>query len=189
MKWNPEIYLKAWQFAARAHRGQTYGGSEPGLDMEYINHVGSVAMEIIHAIGHDVRYDVELAIQCALLHDTLEDTDTTYEELSILFGASTADGVLALTKNKNLFGKREQMQDSLLRIRRQPKEVWMVKMADRITNLYHPPYYWNPQKIIDYREEALLIYEELNEAHWGLSQRLLHKIEAYRQFSDTPNLR
>lgn len=184
MKWHPEIYVKAWQFAARAHLGQTYGGPEPGLNIEYINHVGSVAMEIVHAVGHTEQYDVVLAIQCALLHDTLEDTDTTYELLAERFGEPTAAGVLALTKNKELPTKREQMLDSLSRIRRQPHEVWMVKMADRISNLYHPPYYWETGKMVAYREEAILIYRELNEAHAGLAQRLLEKIEAYQAFID-----
>lgn len=184
MTWHPDIYVEAWQFAARAHRGQTYGGPEPGLNIEYINHVGSVAMEIVHAIGNDERYDVVLAIQCALLHDTLEDTDATYEQLAERFGEPTAAGVLALTKNKDLPNKREQMLDSLSRIREQPHEVWMVKMADRITNLYHPPYYWKVRKMMIYREEAMLIHAELNEAHAGLARRLLEKIEVYQKFID-----
>jgi len=183
MNWNPEIYLKAWHFASQMHSGQTYGGSEPGLKIEYINHIGSVATEIIHAIGHQYQYDVVLAIQCALLHDTLEDTAATYEQIVDLFGHSTAEGVLALTKDKSLPNKNEQMKDSLFRIRQQPQEVWMVKMADRITNLYHPPHYWKPAKIETYREEAVLIYDELKEAHNGLAQRLIEKIEAYQQFT------
>lgn len=182
MNWSPDIYLKAWQFASRAHRGQTYGGPEPGLHIEYINHIGSVAMEIVHSIGSDPNYDTVLAIQCALLHDTLEDTDTTYEELAELFGEDTARGVSALTKNKAWPSKREQMQDSLARIRKEPAEVWMVKMADRISNLAAPPYYWDRYKVAAYRQEALLIHQTLREGHEGLAQRLLQKIEDYQRY-------
>lgn len=182
MHWSPEIYLRAWHFATRAHVGQTYGGSEPGLHVEYINHIGSVAMEVIHSISDDSRYDAVLAIQCALLHDTLEDTDATYEQLVEHFGEPTARGVQALTKNKELPTKVAQMQDSLRRIQQQPVEIWIVKMADRITNLYDPPYYWDQNKITAYREEALLIYRTLRSAHDGLAKRLLEKIQNYQRF-------
>ena len=180
--WSPETYRKAWRFATLAHQGQTYGSSEPGQKVDYINHIGSVAMEVIHAIGHDPAYDADLAIQCALLHDTLEDTTTTYEQLLDHFGQQVADGVQALTKNKSLPTKAAQMEDSLQRIRKQPYEVWMVKMADRITNLYHPPHYWNVQKIKDYREEARQIHHSLRKAHAGLAGRLKEKIEVYQRF-------
>lgn len=42
--------------------------------------------------------------------------------------------------------KKLQMQDSLRRIKSQPREVWMVKMADRITNLQPPPGHWSEEK-------------------------------------------
>ena len=58
----------------------------------------------------------------------------------------------------------------------------MVKMADRICNLYHPPYYWDTKKIITYQEEATVIYNALNEANEVLAKRLENKIMAYRQF-------
>ena len=93
-----------------------------------------------------------------------------------------ADGVQALSKNTSLPTKAEQMRDSLDRIRQQPAEIWMVKMADRITNLYHPPHYWNNEKILAYRDEAQLIHDELLTADFGLAQRLQAKINAYPQF-------
>ena len=75
------------------------------------------------------------------------------------------------------------MKDSLQRIKQQPQEVWMVKMADRITNLYHPPFYWNVEKILRYSQEAKLIHSELKASNHELAKRLLDKIEAYSQFS------
>jgi len=93
-----------------------------------------------------------------------------------------ADGVLALSKNPLLSTKSEQMEDSLLRIKLQPKEIWMVKMADRISNLYQPPFYWDKAKIINYQKEALIIYDNLSEANLELSQRLNEKIENYNKF-------
>ena len=47
-----------------------------------------------------------------------------------------------------------QMADSLARIKQQPKEVWLVKLADRSANLGKPPHYWSAEKILAYRQEA-----------------------------------
>lgn len=63
--------------------------------------------------------------------NSLIDTEATYEEVTSLFGKSVADGVNALTKNESLPAKHEQMMDSLTRIKMQPVEIWMVKLADR----------------------------------------------------------
>ncbi len=180
-QWTPDIYEKAWIFASRQHSGQSYGGRVVGERVEYINHIGSVAMEIIWASQSNAIADSALAVQCALLHDTLEDTSASYEMIKAEFGPGVADGVQALSKNTTL-DKTEQMRDSLARIRQQPAEIAMVKMADRITNLYHPPHYWNNEKILSYRDEALVIYAELHHANTCLAQRLMQKIEVYPQF-------
>ncbi len=58
----------------------------------------------------------------------------------------------------------------------------MVKMADRITNLYHPPHYWDKTKIAAYRSEGQVIYDHLASADALMAQRLVDKIEAYQQF-------
>ena len=177
----------AWQLATRLHQDQTYGGPQEGEYIPYINHIGSVAFEIMAAVQQSPQMDAELATCCALLHDTLEDTDLTYQDIRSQFGPAIADGVMALTKNKQLEGKRNQMLDSLHRIQQQPKEVWAVKMADRICNLQAPPFYWNNEKKQKYQEEARLIYRELKEGNQYLSVRLQQKIEQYGKFIDGIN--
>ena len=127
--WSQEKYIAAYRFAAEAHNEQKF----PGTDWPYIVHISMVSMEIIAALAKETNADGDLAVQCALLHDTLEDTDATYDVLIERFGAPVADGVQALTKDSNL-PKEERMADSLRRICRQPKEVGMVKLADRITS-------------------------------------------------------
>jgi len=141
-----------------------------------------VTFEILNAIQHTEHIDADLAIACAVLHDTIEDTAFTYEQVSELFGQRIADGVQALTKNEALGTKEEQMRDSLQRIRRQPKEVWAVKLADRICNLYEPPFYWNDDKKRGYITEARLILSELRDGNAYLANRLEEKIEAYHRF-------
>lgn len=181
--WNPEVYLNAWRFATHAHEGQTYGGPNEGEHVPYLNHIGAVAMEVMLALSSTPEpLNGDLAIQCALLHDVVEDTEHSIEDIAAEFGTEVAAGVSALTKDEALPTKREQMQDSLRRIKVQPPEVWMVKLADRITNLQKPPFYWDAEKAQKYRNEAQLIYDELHEANPALARRLMQKIEAYQHF-------
>jgi len=182
VNWSPDKYKEAWNFATLVHHGQTYGGWEEGMQIDYLNHIGSVAVEVMWALPATPDYDADLALQCALLHDVLEDTATTYEEVLTQFGQPLANGVSALTKDKTLPGKHAQMEDSLARIQQQPREIWLVKMADRITNLYHPPYYWGNHKIEAYHHEAIAIYKALRPASEKLAGRLHKKIEAYQRF-------
>ncbi|MEM7129043.1 MAG: HD domain-containing protein [Chloroflexota bacterium] len=180
--WTQDVFIKAWDFATLAHHGQTYGGPNEGQRIDYINHVGAVTMEVIWALQFVNDCDGDLAIQCALLHDVVEDTEYTIESVAQRFGNSVADGVAALTKDKTLATKQEQMADSLRRIREQPVEVWMVKLADRITNLSEPPFYWSDEKKSAYREEAVTIHRALHEANASLASRLSGKIEVYGQY-------
>ena len=182
---DPDTYSKAWDFATKAHEGQSYGGPEEGERVAYINHISSVAMEVIWAITDtQEKLNADLAIQCALLHDVVEDTEYEFADIKRLFGENVANGVAALSKNETLPTKEEQMRDSLERIKHQPKEVWMVKMADRITNLYHPPFYWKSDKILKYCEESKVIYDELSDANTKLAKRLAEKIRDYPKFAE-----
>jgi len=176
--WSQDKYIKAWNFASHVHNGQL----SPGTDIPYINHIGLVAMETMAATAHgeDIK-NLDLLVQCALLHDVIEDTEHTYDEVNKEFGNEVANGVSALSKNTGL-PKGEQMNDSLERIRKQPKEVWMVKLSDRITNLQPPPKHWDKEKIKKYRNEAILILEKLGEANQYLAERLRNKIEEYKQY-------
>lgn len=167
-----------WQKVSILHNGQTYGGQNKNEKIEYINHIGSVVFEIMHTAKNTPNFNTELAVKCALLHDTIEDTNLSIEDLEKEYGLQVKEGVLALTKNTNL-EKQHQMMDSLDRIKVQPKEIWAVKMADRICNLYAPPYFWKQEKKEKYLEEAKVIYEYLKEGNNYLAKRLLEKIEMY----------
>ena len=172
--WTQDGYLGALRFAAEAHAGQTV----PGSTLPYLLHVTLVAMEVIAALRSEPQHDQELAVHCALLHDVVEDTQTTVEQLRERFGPAVANGVDALSKCKALL-KHQQLEDSLQRIRKQPAEVWMVKLADRITNLQPPPAHWSLEKVADYRDEAKVIHASLEDASPLLAMRLSQKIETY----------
>jgi (p)ppGpp synthase/HD superfamily hydrolase len=180
--WPIDDLQEAWQLATKMHDGQKYGGPSQGEEIEYINHIGSVAFEILAATLVEKDMNANLAIKCALLHDTLEDTTLTYNDVAQKFGKPVADGVQALTKSKHIKDKNEKMADSLARIKAQPKEVWAVKMADRICNLYAPPYYWSNDKKREYVKEAQLIHHELKDANAYLAGRLTQKIADYQRY-------
>jgi (p)ppGpp synthase/HD superfamily hydrolase len=168
------LYQEAIKFAAAKHKEQTV----PGTDMSYVVHLSNVAMEILQAAPHSSPFNTGFAVQLALLHDTLEDTITTVDELTQKFGKDVALGVAALTKNDSL-AKVDKMMDSLSRIKQQVKEVWAVKLADRITNLQKPPVHWNNNKIAAYQTEARIILSELKGGNQYLENRLREKIAEY----------
>ena len=175
--WSQEAYRQAYRFAAEAHQGQKF----PGTDLPYLMHLSFVSMEIMAALNFEQGRDGNLAVQCALLHDVIEDTAVSYDDVAAAFGKKVAQGVLALTKDETL-PKEERMPDSLRRIRQQPYEIWMVKLADRITNLAPPPPYWSREKIARYRDEAAEIHNALSEASDYLARRLIQKISEYGSF-------
>ena len=170
--WTQDAYLDALNFASVVHMGQKI----PGSEKPYVVHLCQVAMEMMAAPEAG-----DLGVCCALLHDTIEDTPTSFEDIERYFGRAVADGVQALTKDVGL-PKEQQMPDSLARIRQQPHQVWMVKMADRITNLQAPPAHWSADKRRFYQTEAGQILGELAPASPFLAQRLETKIEAYEQY-------
>lgn len=174
MTFSPERYIAALHFAAARHRTQLV----PGTDLPYIVHVVSVAAELIAVLAESRIDRPDLAVQCALLHDTMEDTGTRHDEIAGEFGADVADGVAALSKNEAL-PKAERMADSLRRIRLQPREIWMVKLADRISNLSAPPAYWTAEKRVAYRDEAIEIASALGPASPLLDGRIRERIVAY----------
>jgi guanosine-3',5'-bis(diphosphate) 3'-pyrophosphohydrolase len=170
------IYQKALKFAAVKHT--EVGQVVPGTNLPYVVHICNVTMEVMVAASHTNSFNLELALPVALLHDTLEDTNTTPEELERLFSRDVRQGVQALTKDEFL-PKEQQMDDCLRRIRLQPAEIWAVKLSDRITNLQPPPSDWDKPKRVRYQEEARIILKELREGNEYLGNRLQLKIQDY----------
>jgi (p)ppGpp synthase/HD superfamily hydrolase len=171
-------YQKAFLFAGEAHQNQIVTGT----NANYLLHISNVTMEILIAYFNEPTFDVNFAIQVSILHDTLEDTSITYNDLKNNFGVNIADGVLALTKNSNLPNKSAKILDSLERIKKQPDEVYLVKIADRVTNLQKPPKNWNKDKVINYYNEAKIIEGYLFGKHNYLDNRLQFEINNYTVF-------
>lgn len=176
-----KLYQEAIGFAALKHLKKNQ--VVPGTNLPYVVHLSNVAMEIFLAAINSVDFNLNLAIQASLLHDVVEDTETTYDEVEKHFGASVAQAVLALSKDIEL-PERERMADSIKRIKRLPREVWSVKLADRISNLQSPPVTWSREKIKEYSAESELILTELGEGNSYLAKRLKEEITQYKVYLD-----
>lgn len=174
-------YQYAITFAALKHTEQNQ--TIPGTPLPYVVHLSNVAMEILVAAQHSDHFDVQFAVQVALLHDVLEDTPTTTEELTHVFGYEIVTAVKALTKATDL-PKSEKMFDSLTRIKALRPEVGAVKLADRITNLQVPPAHWSSAKKREYFQEATVILDTLKDVNTYLAKRLADKLVAYQQYLD-----
>ena len=142
--------LAAARFAAEWHAGQPRKGvaREP-----YINHLIEVA-ELLSGMGQEV--DVNLVI-AGFLHDTIEDTRVTADELERLFGADVAALVLEATDDKSLPKETRKA----LQIESAPNKsvrAQALKLADKISNLrsllLSPPSDWSQERKREYREWA-----------------------------------
>jgi len=173
------LLQKAWAFASHKHNGQLYPGS---AKLPYITHIGSVLLELFPALRENAGLDAETAVCCAILHDTMEDTHTTIQEILDQFGEKVSAGVLALSKNKNLKGE-EAILDSLDRIKKQPHEIWMVKLADRAANLQTPPDHWGSSKRLAYALEGQFILDALGAASPAIAKILAARIEMWKSGS------
>ena len=169
-------FRKAWIFASEVHKEQKM----PKSDISYLQHLGFVMMEVMAAHQIEPFKDISLAVQCAILHDTVEDQFVSLQTLEQLFGKDVSNGVSALTKNESL-EKFEAMKDSLSRIKKESFEIWAVKLCDRISNLQNIPDSWSKEKLEKYIVEAELIYNELKDGHHYLAQRLYSIILSKKQ--------
>jgi (p)ppGpp synthase/HD superfamily hydrolase len=174
---DPDRYVDALRFAAERHAAQRV----PDSELPYVVHVVAVAAEVIASHAASPIDGLDLAVQCALLHDTIEDTATSYDDVAARFGVAVADGVRALSKDPAI-AKPDRMADSLRRIRTQPRAVWIVKLADRTTNMAPPPSYWTTDKRRAYRDEAIVIADALGTASAALDARLRARIAAYDRY-------
>ena len=98
-----EIYQTAIKYAGTQHQDQKV----PGSNANYLLHLSNVAMEVMMAHHATPDFDLAYAIQLAILHDTIEDTSSTFLEIQELFGDEVAEGVQALTKDESLPTKEE----------------------------------------------------------------------------------
>ena len=174
MKSRPEkelaLLLKALAFAAHKHRDQRRKDAEAS---PYINHPIALA-EVLAGEGRVA--DVEV-LAAALLHDTIEDTATTFEELEGQFGARIAAMVAEVTDDQKL-PKAERKRLQIVHAAGLSAGAKLVKLADKICNLRdvaeRPPAKWDLDRRREYFEWAKRVIDGLR----GVPGDSMRRLEA-----------
>jgi GTP diphosphokinase / guanosine-3',5'-bis(diphosphate) 3'-diphosphatase len=166
--------IRALAFAARKHSDQR---RKDHAASPYINH----PIALIEVLCTEAGITEPNVLCVALLHDTVEDTETTPEELTAVFGPWIASIVLELTDDKAL-PKAERKRSQVERAGRASREARLVKLADKICNLRdvagNPPVGWDLGRRQAYFDWALEVVDRMRGTHPGLEA--LFDI-AYRQ--------
>ena len=161
------LILKALEFAALKHRDQR---RKDALASPYINH--PIALANVLTREGDVSDPVVLA--AALLHDTVEDTETTPAELREVFGDRIAGIVEEVTDNKNLL-KADRKRLQIEHAAHLSREAKLVKLADKICNVrdvaYHPPAKWDLTRRREYFEWAKAVVDRMRGLHPVLERK------------------
>lgn len=168
------LVLQAAQFAAHKHRDQRRKDVEA---TPYINH----PLELAYILSTEGGVTDPLVLAAALLHDTIEDTETTYEELRGAFGVRVADIVIEVTDTKFL-GKEARKRLQISKAGRSTAGAKQVKIADKLCNLRDilagPPKSWGLKRKQEYFDWAKEVMDQVRDAN----PRLARKFDAlYRQ--------
>jgi guanosine-3',5'-bis(diphosphate) 3'-pyrophosphohydrolase len=162
------LLLKALAFAAHKHRDQRR--KDPAAS-PYINHPIALADVLVNEGGVT---DVEV-LCAALLHDTVEDTDTTHEELANAFGSRVARIVAEVTDDQAL-PKAERKRLQVEQAAHLSPEAKLVKLADKICNLRdvaeRPPASWDLARRREYFDWAKRVVDRLRGAPGEEMRRL-----------------
>lgn len=165
--------LKATAFATLKHDGQFRKNKEAA---PYITHPLGVCL-LLHKYATECRNTPILV--AAILHDTVEDTDTTLDEIEIKFGAEVRDLVAAVTDDKSL-PKAERKHLQIQNAPTMSKGAKMVKMADKLYNLNDlmkdPPVEWDQERIDAYFEDGQQVMIGCRDADPGLARAMDHLI-------------
>ena len=149
------LILKAAHFAAEKHRDQRRKDKNAS---PYIIHPISVALAITQIGGVD---DPEI-LAAALLHDTLEDTETGPEELEAEFGKKVCEYVLDVTDDKTL-PKDERKRRQIEHAKKISKGAALIKLGDKISNvtdvINSPPEDWDINRRKEYLDWAEKVIE------------------------------
>ncbi len=163
-----ESLIKAFEIANKGHKKQKRYSGEP-----YITHPLSVAIYL-----SDLSMDIE-TITSAILHDLIEDTEITYDDLKKEFGSTVADIVDGVTKldKINYNSKEEAKADGIRKMvvaMSKDIRVLILKLADRLHNIQTIDYLddWKKERIA---EETLYVYAPL--AHRLGLQNIKHVLE------------
>jgi GTP diphosphokinase / guanosine-3',5'-bis(diphosphate) 3'-diphosphatase len=158
--------LQAAAFAADKHRQQTRKDKDA---TPYINHPLALAC----LLAYECAEQDQTLLIAALLHDTVEDTETTFEEIADRFGKEVAEIVREVTDDKAL-ENAERKRRQIIRAGTASRTAKLVKFADKICNLRDisnsPPAKWSLERKREYFDWAKEVVDQMRGAHGRLEQ-------------------
>jgi GTP diphosphokinase / guanosine-3',5'-bis(diphosphate) 3'-diphosphatase len=164
------LVIRAVEFAAQKHRMQRRKDSDAS---PYINH----PIALMHVLCVDGGVSDPLILAAAALHDTIEDTETSEEELRTTFGEEIAQIVVEMTDDKSL-PKEERKRLQIEHAHQMSRGGALVKLADKICNLRDlaatPPMGWSHKRQVEYFDWAKAVVDGLPQ----VSATLLAKFDA-----------
>ncbi|TVQ88481.1 MAG: bifunctional (p)ppGpp synthetase/guanosine-3',5'-bis(diphosphate) 3'-pyrophosphohydrolase [Chromatiaceae bacterium] len=156
--------IRALRFAAEKHRCQRRKDVHAS---PYINH----PIAVLGILAEEAGVGDPEVLCAAVLHDTIEDTDTTPAELTAVFGPDVCAIVLAVSDNKRL-PRSERKRLQIEHAAQVGHGARLVKLADKIANLRdlveHPPAAWDGARRREYCDWARAVVERLRGTHAGL---------------------
>lgn len=159
--------IDALSFAADKHRHQRRKDRHLS---PYINHL----IEVLRLLWHVGGVREEAVLVAGLLHDTVEDTDTSFREISNHFGEDVKALVAAVTDDKSL----EKAARKQLQIEHAPTlsvGAKLIKLADKCANLsdliFYPPADWPLSRRVEYLEWAEAVIAGVRGTNEGLEQQ------------------
>lgn len=158
------VFIKSVAFAAEKHRDQRRKDADAS---PYINHPIALANVLANEGGIQ-----DISVLCAaILHDTIEDTETTADELEDIFGSKVTSIVLEVTDDMSL-EKHVRKQLQIEHASHISHEAKLVKLADKICNLRDilasPPADWSAERKQTYFDWAAQIIAGMRGTHSGL---------------------
>jgi (p)ppGpp synthase/HD superfamily hydrolase len=161
------MIARAWHFASKRHVDQRRRGvaEEP-----YVNHLAEVAELVAEATeGRDAAL-----VAAAVLHDAVEDTVTTHEELVRMFGEDVAGLVAEVTDDKNVLKERRKRLQ-VEKAAGKSERARTLKVADKTSNLRSlaksPPGEWSPERMLEYVAWAREVVDQMRGTNEWLEAR------------------
>lgn len=177
--------VRALEFAARKHRSHRRKGE---AEEPYVNHLAEVTLLLAEATGGEDP----VLLMAGLLHDTIEDTATTEEELAAEFGPEVAGLVAEVTDDKSL-EKQERKRLQIERASLGSRRAQMLKLADKTSNVrsivHSPPRNWSRRRKAEYLRWAARVVEHCRGANRHLEaefDKALTSATAALERTDSP---
>jgi guanosine-3',5'-bis(diphosphate) 3'-pyrophosphohydrolase len=179
-----DLFINSLQFSADKHRNQK---RRDAAATPYINH----PIQVAKILWHVGQVQDETILSAALLHDTLEDTDTQADEIESLFGADILGLVQEVSDDKSL-PKSERKRLQIVHATTISSQAKLIKLADKIANIQDigqaPPIGWSSERRLEYLDWGEQVVQGLRGINAALEAHFDETVKTVREQLTTQDL-